>query len=366
MNGHRDLELTLRAHLGARAERTVLDGQLATILDRTAGERQRPAWLAALRSPSMTATTIAARAAIPRGAWLLAVLALLLGLALVAAMVGGPRPPEAPVNGRIVFGRFDPALDDTVIYAANPDGSQEVMLRPEIHEGPSWSPDGTQIGLTDAVMNADGSGYRSRDFSQDGLALAAWDWSPDGERLLMEGWDPANDSPNDSRHGIYTVRADDGGDLVRLSQPGDFGIPGAYSPDGQTVVYTGTFEGVENAVILVDVDGTNHRRLGTLTAGGPTWAPDGRSILVSSNAHLYSIDVATGAAALLRKQGAPDAQLWGGVWSPDGTRILFAQYISGTNVDLFTMLADGTDVVRVTDTPDEERFMDWGVHPLEE
>jgi len=71
MNEQRDFEQVLRAHFEARAERTVMDGQLATILDRTVSRRQRPAWLAALRSPSMSASSIAARPAIPRAAWLL-------------------------------------------------------------------------------------------------------------------------------------------------------------------------------------------------------------------------------------------------------------------------------------------------------
>jgi Tol biopolymer transport system component len=171
---------------------------------------------------------------------------------------------------------------------------------------------------------------------------------------------------DDSVHGIYTVRANDGGDLVRLDQPGDFGVPGSYSPDGQTVAYSGTFDRVENALILVNVDGTNRRRLGSLTGGAGSWAPDGRSILVSSRDRLYSVDVVTGAATTIRIKTATAAQLWGGVWSPDGTRILVRRHISGDNVDLFTMLADGTDVVQVTNSPENEVFMDWGVHPLDQ
>jgi len=77
-------------------------------------------------------------------------------------------------------------------------------------------------------MNADGSGYQARDFSQSGLTLAAWHWSPDGVRLLMEGWDD-NDP---SVHGIYTARASDGGDLVRLSAPNDVGVRAHTHPMG--------------------------------------------------------------------------------------------------------------------------------------
>ena len=361
MNTQRDLEMLLRAHYEARAERTVPDGQLVSILDRTAGRRQRPAWLASLRSPTMSATTLAARPAIPRAAWLLVAIGALLAIVVGALVIGRPTTPEKPLNGRIVFGRFDNALGDTVLYAVNPDGTHLVQLRPEVHEGPFWSPDGKQIGAIDAVMNADGSGYRFRDYSRPPMFLYAWDWSPDGERLLMEGFD---DNVPDV-HGVYTVRASDGGDIKRLDQPGDVGVPGQYSPDGKTVAYGGIFDGTADSIILVNVDGTDRRRLGTLTPGYLAWAPDGRSLLTSVDSRLYSVDVVTGKVTWIRMKGAPAAQIWGGTWSPDGTRILFRWHIDGDNVDLFTMVPDGTDVVRVTDDPDDERFMDWGTHPLD-
>ena len=282
---------------------------------------------------------------------------------MFAAFVGSQRAPGPPFNGRIVFGRFDEALGDTVIYAVNPDGSHLEKLRPEVHEGPHWSPDGRLIGMTDAVMNADGSGYRARDFSQGSLTLAAWDWSPDGKRLLMEGFNDADPS----LHGVYTVRATDGGDLLRLTKPGDTGIAAAYSPDGSMVMWVLSNTGREiGALMLIGVDGSNQRRLGTLTVNAdPTWAPDGRSVLASSGGRLYSVDVATGKATQIRIKDAPGAQLYRGLWSPDGTRILVKRYMGGQNNDLFSMLPDGTDVVQVTDNPDDDRFYDWGIHPLD-
>ena len=364
MNTQRDLELLLRAHYEARAERTVPNGQLDAILDRTAGRRQRPAWLAALRSPTMSVASIAARPAIPRAAWLLvAVGALLVILAGVYA-TGRHSTPDKPLNGRIVFARYDPRQDALVLTTVNPDGTHLVELRSGQHEGPHWSPDGTQIGFTDAVMNADGSGFRTRDYSQAGLTLAAWDWSPDGERLLMEGW---NDAEDESVHGVYTVRASDGGDLRRLDQPGDVGVPGAFSPDGTMVAYNGTFEGSENALIIVNVDGTNRHRLGFVPFGVPAWAPDSRSLLVTASGRIYSIDLATGSTTPIRMQESPEADIWAAEYSPDGTRILFGRHIEGTtrNTDLFTMLLDGTDVVRVTNDPDDSGGFDWGTHPLE-
>ena len=55
-------------------------------------------------------------------------------------------------------------------------------------------------------------------------------------------------------------------------------------------------------------------------------------------------------------------------WSPDGTRILFFRLVDvgggQTHTDLFQMRADGTDVVRVTNDPDDDYYADWGTYPL--
>jgi WD40 repeat protein len=363
MTLNRDVEQLLRTHFEERGDRTVGDGQVATVLDRVASHRQRPAWLAALRSPFMTATAIT-RPAVPRMARIVAV-GILAGLLIGAALfVGGNLPKPQSINGLIVFGRMNDALGDTVVYIANPDGSGVRKLRPETHEGPFWSPDGSQLGLGHSVINADGSDYRIWDQSGNAFHVECWDWSPDGRRMLCEGF--SETAGDEDIHGIYTVRASDGGDLVRLSVAGDGGVPGTYSPDGSTVAYTGTFDGVDSALILVNVDGTNRHRLGTLgDVGNPRWAPDGQSIMVGRHGVLLSIDAATGASTPLAISGQPNVTTGSGQWSPDGTRILFRRLMGDDNWDLFTMLADGTDLVQVTNDPDDDRFFDWGTHPIE-
>jgi Tol biopolymer transport system component len=50
-------------------------------------------------------------------------------------------------------------------------------------------------------------------------------------------------------------------------------------------------------------------------------------------------------------------------WSPDGKRIVFSMYVSsGRQDDSFTARADGTDLVQVTGTPENETAPDWGPH----
>src|SRR5207244_1756925 len=46
-------------------------------------------------------------------------------------------------------------------------------------------------------------------------------------------------------------------------------------------------------------------------------------------------------------------------WSPDGTRIAFARADAGSNFDIYTMAADGSDPVQVTSGPEDDTEPAW-------
>ena len=80
--------------------------------------------------------------------------------------------------------------------------------------------------------------------------------------------------------------------------------------------YTGTApDGTTGELLLVNIDGTNVRRLGQLGYDNATrtdgvsdlgWAPDGRSVLASANGQLFRVDVVTGAATPIQIAGYPN------------------------------------------------------------
>ncbi|HET9083453.1 MAG TPA: hypothetical protein VFN41_03540 [Candidatus Limnocylindrales bacterium] len=368
MNAQRDVELFLRAQFEATADATVLDGQIDAVLSATAGRRQQPAWLAALRSYPMTTTTRSFGRPLSTPAWaLLMILALLFVITAVGVTTGTFRLPPAPVvNGPIVFGRYVAAADDTAVFTVRPDGSGEHLVIPAPIECPQLSPDGRKIAVAFGVVNVDGSDRRMFPGTFQGATLGCNTWSPDGRRLAVEGFNDKDRTVN----GIYLADSADGANVVRLTTNGNDGndIPGDWSPDGQHIAFVrDTPSGSE--LWIVDVADGATRRLASVPFGGPgSWSPDGQwiAIVVGRDFVMVHPD-GTGyrtvriPVTLINGAGGPS-------FSPDGTRFVFNMTLpesdKGENADIYTMKVDGTDLVQITNTPSEnEYFVDWGIDP---
>ncbi len=259
------------------------------------------------------------------------------------------------------------------VFVVNADGSGERQLLPGNHECPRWSPDGNSIllttddpkrGLTMAIVSADGSTIRPLKIADATLTLGCGAWSPDGSRLALEGWD----DHDPTRNGVYTIRSADGGDLVRVtsSPGGGHDIPGWYSPDGTQISFVRSTVPDHGTLQIVPVTGGPPRQF--LGFDGPgAWSRDGKTILANEQSGalaLVPVDGGSAQAIRLRSAGRDMTDpVFGCSWSPEGDRIVcsygYSVSVGASGTGVYTMLADGSDLHRVTDASVDEEAGDW-------
>jgi TolB protein len=295
----------------------------------------------------------------------------------------GATPPGT--NGKLVFERPTQNGADLFSVAADGSGLTRITNRRGVEGDSSWSPDGSKIAFACVknprrgpveicVINADGSGFtqltRHRAFS---FAAA---WSPDGTRIVYAT------SKGGEVLRLHVMNADGSGKrrLTRNRKGTDYSDP-QWSPDGATIAFAilksgETRRAFDSSIGLIDsVDGGNLRRL-TPRRGrdelNPNWSPDGASITFEVN---KLFDARQSDIWLMNADGSGKRRLTrtkfyetNPVFSPDGTRIGFtgdrdnrnlSRRRLGRGFELYTMAADGSDVIRVTDNRRAELFPDW-------
>jgi TolB protein len=153
------------------------------------------------------------------------------------------------------------------------------------------------------------------------------------------------EQPNGTQ-GIGVVNPDGSGE-VTLSSGHNDRFP-AWSPDGRRIAFTRG-----SNVMVMNADGSNQV---LLTAGGePSWSPDGSRIAFESTRddplapEIYSMNA--DGTDVVRLTTEPDVNDVFPAWSPDGTKIAFdstrGQGNGGPNI--WVMHADGTNPVQISD-----------------
>ena len=264
---------------------------------------------------------------------------------------------------------------------------------------------GPLVGGRPAITDAAGNGYRVLDAYPDRkISLSCSGWSPDGSRFLCESGEDTTASDD----GIYTLRASDGGDVLRLTtapakhedQPwgyspdgsrilferlsddepsvlsvmsadgtglqrltppdlsaSDFIYPAGWSPDGSRIAFAATKASIAlRSVFVVRADGTGLQEISPTDVGGASaqWSPDGRWIAFTSR-------TCCGPQVwVVRPDGTEPHQLTDGkdgstslapIWSPDGSTLLFFRDLGGHQT-LRTIRPDGTGERRLADAGD--------------
>jgi Tol biopolymer transport system component len=346
--------------------------------------------------------------------------------AIVAVAVAMPASATfSGTNGRITFHRFlpdkdGPDLGGLEIFSAKPDGTDEQRLtfssdgRSSVFS--DWSPDGSQIAFDSDRIDQDGRDdvvqvyvmpWNGESFGLQQLTVGAGfhgdpGWSPTGAQIAIEAdW---GDYP--AQEGIWIIPASDPDGVTRteaqrvttLPAGMDFDSEPQFSPDGQWIVFTrfksckefghGHLQffpqGCTQAIFKVHPDGTGLTRLTPWGAqnSAPDWSPDGTKIAFDScdsarvgcKGDVYVMN-ADGTGKTKLTDNPPVGNVGqdfanfrfelanNPVWSPDGTRILYTQWLRVFVTELVAINSDGSGQTVVVDGDFFQNKADWGTHP---
>jgi Tol biopolymer transport system component len=171
-------------------------------------------------------------------------------------------PSFTPDGAHLVFGRFDPTVDEEAIWIMdlNGNGRRRIGTGPGGAATPEVSPDGQTVTFLSFTPNdltalfavsIGGGAVRQVTPTLYGITFKH-DWAPDGSRLVM------SDNAGDFDHpaNVVTIRPDGTGlryltDLQTLDQRA---LAGGYSPDGKWIVYR-LEHGDQNALMITRTDG---------------------------------------------------------------------------------------------------------------
>lgn len=176
--------------------------------------------------------------------------------------------------------------------------------------------------------------------------------SPDGARIAYYAYTDL------ITWSIYIMDAD-GGNPQRLTDTEGVRDSGpAWSPDGGRIAF-GRERGGRQELWVMNPDGSDQHRIGSVYGGSPDWSPDGTQIAFASQdagyAEIYVMDVDGSHPRQLTDNTAQD---WWPAWSPDGTRIAFMSDRDG-DFEIYVMNADGSDTIQLTHNEAEDWNPDW-------
>jgi len=240
----------------------------------------------------------------------------------------------------------------------------------------SISPDGNLIayvesdqGLQSLWLQQVASGQTLRLLPDRSVAYWAHVFTPDGNTVIF-----GEKSQSDPGGALYSISIL-GGAARRIVSGMD--SPPTFSPDGKRMAYTRlAFPNADQTSLMVaSIDGTDPKalavfnrpeRVAGLFYGGPTWSPDGRSIVTAmarpgreeqdARAWLISVSVADGAVKTIADPGWIIANQ--AAFLPDGrSLIVIARSVEQSDNQIWRVSLPGGEARRVTTDLNDHRIV---------
>ena len=292
-----------------------------------------------------------------------------------------PAPPmgdraAAALTGRIVFARAGGMFGDETLFVARADGTGERRISGYGKTCCVWATrngsrinsaaDGGRDRITAVTSNLDGTHKAVLPLPKGTLSLASGPFSPDGRTIAREGFDdqrPANG-------GIYITRASDGKIVRRVTR--QHFLPGDFSPDGKKLVLFRNTEGQPpppGRLWVVEVSGIGLRpltpaNLEVQCCNNYRWSPDGSRILFADADGIVWTIAPDGSKLTRVFKDRSGRYAVTPTWSPDGSMIMFgldptANPFSHPPNGLFVMHSDGRGLRQVIGGNDFKREPVW-------
>jgi TolB protein len=264
------------------------------------------------------------------------------------------------IGSRIVFVSSRSGTKE--IWVMNWDGTGEHALTHygTISSFPSVSPDGTRVAFTSWLQEAPRimmfsleTGRQLSFYNQRASMNCCLSFSPDGKKVIFSS--TAAGGPAQ----LYTANLDGSG-LRRLTSSSAIDTEPKINPKtGTDVVFVSGRGGGNPQVYLMSQSGEAERLTdGTGDAVNPSWSPDGTKIAFAwtrgyepGNFNIFILDVASRQLVQLTNNEGRNENP---TWAPDGTHLVYSNK-RGNSIQLWTMLADGTQKKQLTTKGNNEK-----------
>jgi TolB protein len=280
------------------------------------------------------------------------------------------------------------------IYLMDGDGTnvRRITFNSDGDGFPSLSPDGKKFVFDSNRLRADGEPLNTSDLfvmESDGgdqrhlVRGSSGTWSPDSKNVAFHASAsgaglPIKPDPGAATEDsdIFVLNVDDvlaGSAEPRNLTNNDLTIDDDpdWSPDGQTIAFTShdrhdnPINSVTAEIYTMSADGSSPPQRITFNneeERAPDWSPDGTRIVFSCRRGGSDFEICTMDAG-----GSNQQQLTNNTvadltptWSRDGEQIMFHRPVNG-RLQLFVMNANGTNQHQLSNTPGINGFPNWGV-----